>query len=539
MSTSVNPKHRTFLSNDFNSKKTQTWAAISIGVVIFAFGIPIWWKTTEVYRASLPFDEISSLYEDKSLTVKVPILVKVPENADNVADILTNALKLDLNNDMKGQIKFLYSFDDMNSKSNKFTGIVIRLNVKSTEQMEAHVAKDGTITCTLPNTEKNTIDQLSLLIRDLIKDVIINEALLHHMVGNIYRTTHEDRHDRNLIKVVQANPKFELLFSLLCPEPQVQAATWDMEKDSEMFLTPMLNKLQHLFDFHVGSQILYYTAIPYKPKVKKDEQNKALYRYLTPQQLSLVINPIEGRLGSQVSSDPTLNFVVYLTEKKFTPLYIKTENGDLSKSNAFLVPRWGSMQFYNIKNISESNGLTRVDPQIFMSAFIPHLRILLGLQNNPYVGEQIIFEDAGYENIADWELNYLYRLRTVEHIASSIHTLHSLSKLLNQISNIVINDNIATEVYDAVESIIKAKGALKNGDLKTALKYSKKAFIASETAFFDPTLLELLYFPEDQKFAIYIPLFLPISLPILISLRYAFQRCRKKDFDEEEKEKTD
>ena len=79
-----------------------------------------------------------------------------------------------------------------------------------------------------------------------------------------------------------------------------------------------------------------------------------------------------------------------------------------------------------------------------------------------------------------------------------------------------------------------------------------------EKAFFDPSLLELLYFPEDQKyvfivlhfkkcllfalslrlslrfcdfihrFAIYIPLFLPIGLPILGSLFKAFKWIKAK-----------
>ena len=48
-----------------------------------------------------------------------------------------------------------------------------------------------------------------------------------------------------------------------------------------------------------------------------------------------------------------------------------------------------------------------------------------------------------------------------------------------------------------------------------ALKLSREAIANSETAFFDASLLELLYFPQDQKFAIYIPLFMPVGVPIL------------------------
>lgn len=51
--------------------------------------------------------------------------------------------------------------------------------------------------------------------------------------------------------------------------------------------------------------------------------------------------------------------------------------------------------------------------------------------------------------------------------------------------------------------------------------------MCSERAFFDPSLLHLLYFPDDQKFAIYIPLFLPMAVPILHSLAKIFLETRK------------
>lgn len=40
----------------------------------------------------------------------------------------------------------------------------------------------------------------------------------------------------------------------------------------------------------------------------------------------------------------------------------------------------------------------------------------------------------------------------------------------------------------------------------------------AERAINDQSLLALLYFPSDQKFAVYLPLFLPILLPLIGSL---------------------
>ena len=55
------------------------------------------------------------------------------------------------------------------------------------------------------------------------------------------------------------------------------------------------------------------------------------------------------------------------------------------------------------------------------------------------------------------------------------------------------------QVYQAVESINQGHAYIQQGNLYRAFHASKRAIAASEKAFFDPSLLELLYFPDDQK----------------------------------------
>lgn len=53
-------------------------------------------------------------------------------------------------------------------------------------------------------------------------------------------------------------------------------------------------------------------------------------------------------------------------------------------------------------------------------------------------------------------------------------------------------------INEAYENIVIAKSFIKNGDINNASVFAKRAFISSEAAFFDPTLLALLYFPSEQ-----------------------------------------
>lgn len=40
-------------------------------------------------------------------------------------------------------------------------------------------------------------------------------------------------------------------------------------------------------------------------------------------------------------------------------------------------------------------------------------------------------------------------------------------------------------------------------------------------------MLELLYFPEEYKFAIYLPLFLPLTYPLIPGFKKELGLCRK------------
>lgn len=79
--------------------------------------------------------------------------------------------------------------------------------------------------------------------------------------------------------------------------------------------------------------------------------------------------------------------------------------------------------------------------------FLIH-RLLLGI-SKVYVPANYQLENPGNEGLTDWELDKLLSTRAVENIATVTTTLTSLAQLLDQIGNIVINDNVASEVSPA------------------------------------------------------------------------------------------
>ena len=261
----------------------------------------------------------------------------------------------------------------------------------------------------------------------------------------------------------------------------------------------------------VKSQILYLTSLGL-PSIRKTISNEGREEYLISENdLGLAIN-MESKLVSHVSSRPSFNFIAYIPTISQTPLHIETFDEKLPETNSFLVPRWGGVSIWNLYNTT-----TRVkstfDDVTMMRIVITQLRLLLGLQ--PEQNQK--FENVKYlprtQNLITlWEKDFMSRLKLEENLVTTRVTLQSLAHLLSKISNIVITQDVAEDVQSAVKSYDKAVNCLGDGKPpQTCFASSKDSFVTAERVFFENSLLALLYFPEDQKYAIYIPLFLPIT----------------------------
>lgn len=117
-----------------------------------------------------------------------------------------------------------------------------------------------------------------------------------------------------------------------------------------------------------------------------------------------------------------------------------------------------------------------------------------------------------------WEIDSLLAVMTMAKLSKTSKSLESIKDLVDKVSNIVIEKDVANRMEQASKLSLQSLAFIESGDIVNAYRRSSKAYELSESAFFDPSLLELLYFPHDQKYAIYFPLFMPLSFPIGVSI---------------------
>ncbi|XP_016529237.1 GPI transamidase component PIG-S isoform X1 [Poecilia formosa] len=540
-------------------------AALSIAAVVIIVGVPLWWKTTETYRAWLPVSQIRELAKlQLQLSADVEVVFArgtvTPEQQKKVP--LTQTQEEDHAIDEDTALKYRYETkyrtatimeeDALNKPTAAEADLSLHvLSESPCGSLVIYVIPESS--SLLPEDVKVYIGQrrtVLLRVAPQMRTAKTLEQLLHHLQPHIKQVlrvmsfSHADitaaLSDRvrfhpgnkesiaDSMRAFKSSPGYEITFSLLNPDPKSHRLHWDIEGAAQTYIQPLLTKMSPVANFSIDSQTLHYAMLGVNPRF---DNTRSAYM-LNADSLAHVINPVEARLGSNAaSSNPVLNFLLYVPDAYHSPLYIQDQNKQKVPSNAFHSPRWGGIMVYNVDSYYGPEAEFPVDINInmakVMGVFLAQLRLLLGVQSSP-PPPGFLVAPCGRTGLADWELDRLMWSRSVENIATATTTITSLAQLLDQIGNIVINDNIAEQVSSAVTSLQLAVAELEAGNLKFALQFSKEAILASEKAFFDPSLLHLLYFPDDQKFAIYIPLFLPMCVPILLSLIKIASEARQK-----------
>uniref|UniRef100_A0A7N9AZW2 Phosphatidylinositol glycan anchor biosynthesis, class S n=1 Tax=Mastacembelus armatus TaxID=205130 RepID=A0A7N9AZW2_9TELE len=540
-------------------------AALAIAAVVIIVGVPLWWRTTETYRAWLPVSQIKELaYMQLQLSADVEVVFArgtvTPEQQKKVPLTQTQDEEHTVDEDTALRYRYETRYrtatvmeeDALNKPTAAEADLSLHMLSESpcgslvvyvipesssllAQDVDVYIGQRRTAFLRIGAQMRavRTLEQLLAHLDPQLKQVLQVMSFSHSDIiaalsdrVRLSPGTKESMADS--MRAFKSSPGYEITFSLLNPDPKSHRLHWDIEGAVQTYIQPLLTKLAPVANFSIDSQTLYYAMLGVNPRF---DSSRGAYT-LNSDSLAHVINPVEARLGSNAaSSNPVLNFLLYVPDAHHSPLYIHDHKKQEVASNAFHSPRWGGIMVYNVNSFYGAEAELPVDVNInmakVMGVFLAQLRLLLGVQSSsPPPG--FLVAPCGTAGLADWELDRLMWSRSVENVATATTTITSLAQLLDQIGNIVINDNIAVQVSNAVTSLQLAVAELEAGNLGFALQYSKEAILASERAFFDPSLLHLLYFPDDQKFAIYIPLFLPMCVPILLSLLKILSETRQK-----------
>ncbi|KAF9536844.1 hypothetical protein EC957_009525 [Mortierella hygrophila] len=534
--------------------KTRRMVILSVWAVVL-LGLPLWWKTTRVYRAELPYDSIDQWNQWKTCQPKFPIRVNLHLSETKQKQSGNNPTLSDVT---QGVIRRVQEWN----KAHDIKESLLAVEFIAGKPWTGSINKDITErTSTVPGTydfyispsnvthasirsQRQGFIQVQSWNTDHIIDTIVetsgavfgSEERIIRQLLNANEDTQGVRKVQDQLKTVKYAPGYQLTFSLFSGDASNGVREWKMQEVIHAYLAPFIKAMSTVSKFTIESQIQHYASLAFTPQLDYSSQEY----YLTPDALPNFINAAEWSLASTVSSLPSLNFLTYVPKPSESPLVIKTGPGaPKSATNSFLIPRWGGVAILNrdtdrTKRAKEHPEVITVqDLEPVMRVFLTQLRDLMGVTDLSTTAQSsssfpIVFHKSLNEAPTTWELDSLLRRRSAENLVDSLATISSLARLVRDTPNMVVLDHIQRDVTEALRDIGRSCQHLSHQEYVEALAASRDGLVKSETAFFDPTMVSMLYFPDEHKYAIYMPLFVPISVPLLMSLLREVKRLKEK-----------
>ncbi|RPB11097.1 hypothetical protein P167DRAFT_606774 [Morchella conica CCBAS932] len=520
--------------------RTRSFVILSFWIVVISVGIPLWWITTAIYRAPLPLKEMQSWADGRACRAEFPLLIDVEApllpDPENLLKTVQHALD-DANDFSAHHLRLRLSTNAPKSPEKEEDEVVaatLRLSPGPAGKPHSYNLTPSSRVINLSYSPSyNPSTSLSAFVASTLQEIFAEEQQMisyllasttsnpssspatssstsngNNGLGKVKVNTADIT--RKMSRIVRYSPTYHLTFSLFTASGLPNS--WDVEHAISGYLQPLLDALGGISTFTVDSQIQFYASLSssvsptWVPGPEGGEEKGQWV--LEKEDLSSFINSAEWPLVS-ITSYPTINFIIYIPSKDQTPLLISD-----SATNAFLLPQWGGVMIMNPNHGSpnSSSSSSELTSHLSKEALKPALDLfatqLLSLLGAPTRPASLPIR-----------LDSLTRQRSAELVVSASSTLGSLYRLTLALPSISIPSSVSTSVASTLLSLKNACRELKNGRFAGeggALEEGKNAAIQAESAFFEKSMVGQVYFPEEHKIAVYLPLMGPVGVPLIM-----------------------
>jgi phosphatidylinositol glycan class S len=315
---------------------------------------------------------------------------------------------------------------------------------------------------------------------------------------------------RRLRRSMKYAETYHLSFSLFTPGST--PSSWDIEAAVNEYVSPLLKALSPISDFTVDTQVqLYANFAPTAPKPEFDEAEAAWT--LKKEDLSAFVNAAEWPLNPSIGNGPTINFILYVPDPSQSPLIVK-EN----RASSWIVPQWGGVFVLNPSLSSNGKQDGQSNPAHLSQdslgpAFMTFSHQLLTLLGTPSTPASLPLR-----------LQTSIRIRAATLLLSASSTMGSLARLTESLPSIPIPATVATSVSTTLSHLGATCSHLRGGRFGAALASARVAETEAERSFFEKSMVGQVYFPDEHKVAVYLPLLGPIGVPLVVGLLKELKR---------------
>ncbi|KAK5659224.1 hypothetical protein OQA88_1315 [Cercophora sp. LCS_1] len=483
--------------------RRRTWVILSFWLIVVCLGLPIWWETTTIYRANLPLSEMLNWADGKACRPVFPLRISIQANslqeqeAQHLLRLTQHALD-DLNDFSGHHLRLQLSSPtapEAQSDESDAALIIRLIPGESTSSKLDPYAPILEITYpphSIPSPTSSSSSLATYVASQLRTTFSEEQAIISYLLSsNSIPSDHRpqgltpeaaDSLAKRTTRSLKYAPTYHLTFSLFTSGPL--PSSWDIEAAIDEFMKPVLDVLSPIHNFTIDTQVQLYAA----PGVQN--------HVLTKEDLSSFINAAEWPLSPSIGGAPTVNFIVFVGNQTIAT---GTSPEDIDHtSQSWLIPQWGTV--YLLPLSSDTAHVSAASLKQPLLTFTSHL---LSLTGTPQSGSLPL------------RLSTLSRIRSADLLLRASSTLGSLARLAMALPSISIPGSVADGVSKTMSHLRLACDTLGGAE---GLAHARIAEAEAERAFFEKSMVGQLYFPDEHKLAVYLPLLGPVGVPLLMGL---------------------
>ena len=495
---------------------TRRLIIFAFWAVIATLGLPHWIWTTSIHRSELPLELMNAWAEGKACRLHYPLNIQI--NGDDGHDKETKALVRDVASIL--DTPSTLSPFNLNVTASEIGEPALVVNVKADSKAKSstsflrswepvlditHNPARAMDKSTLPLFVANEIGNLFKTEKDTM--AYLTEGTPFALSGWQYQIhpAAKAELDARATRAFRYASSYHLTFSLF--SSGAAPSTWEIEQALDKYIRPLLDRMSSISQFTIDTQVQLFAS--FSPSIAGPHFDEATREWkLERSDLSGFINAAEWPLSPSIGAGPTINFVLYVPSQDQSPLVIAETGG-----NSWLIPQWGGVQIFNPSG-KQAAGLTAENLRPVMLTFAEQLSSLLGLPSAP-------------QSLA-LRLSSLTRERAASLIMSASSTLGALARLSLKLESIAIPDSVANSVDETIRRLDRACHDLAAGRYQSALENARVAESEAEKAFFEPSMVGQVYFPDEHKVAVYVPLLGPMAVPLVMAALKEVKKLRER-----------
>ncbi|GAB1317369.1 GPI transamidase component [Madurella fahalii] len=495
--------------------RRRSHVILSFWLIVLFLGLPIWWKTTTIPRADLPLEEMLDWADGKACRPVFPLRISIQANslqdqeAQNLLRLTQHALD-DLN-DFSGhhlRLQLAPPSSDASESHDGDSALTIRLipgeTTSATLDPHEPILDITYPPNAIPSPTSSSSSLASYVAGQLRSTFAEEQATISYLLStNSIPSEHRPQGlspevaeslSKRTTRSLKYAPTYHLTFSLFTSGPL--PSSWDIEAAIDEYMKPVLDVLSPIHNFTIDTQVQLYAT----PGVQNQVLNK--------EDLSSFINAAEWPLSPSIGGAPTINFLVFVGNQTIATPSQSSRDTESSTAHSWLIPQWGTVYLLSLPD--DVTHLTASSLKQPLLTFTSHL---LSLTGTPQSGSLPL------------RLSTLARIRSADLLLRASSTLGSLARLALALPSISIPGSVADGVSKTISHLRLACETLGGAE---GLAHARIAEAEAERAFFEKSMVGQLYFPDEHKIAVYLPLLGPVAVPLVMGLINELRAWRKR-----------